>query len=695
LGCRRCRGCRHLSLWRRGNSAPPDFPSAPRARQWRRVNVVRTFLAGLSVACVTAVPWAWSGCTGGDNQPLSPKHDGAATSDSTVCIASGGTCSKAGDCCSRLCSAGQCADPSPPVPPLLVCDADAGTYLGRTPVQGESCPNEGVACEFGSSPVVQCDTVATCRNGQWQISSPDSTDPACAPSADSCPLAVDAASVEQPCPSPGIHCDYAGLRCDCAQNASVAGWPAAWKCMPPPEWVAGQCPYPRPRLGTLCQSPGALSCGYGACRVRGAQPQVCASFTDASTPQDAGRWVEQPSKCSCPATPPPSNTPCENAGLLMCEYGSSPVQACNTTATCIPRPPLIFMSAATPVIEWTTSVADGSFPCTAAPASQCPFPGQRIQGMTCNTPSLECDYPDKRCECASGPAPQSGTTWRCTDPLLAGPGCGPRQPLGAPCPQQGLVCNYGVCDVTGGSAQACFDVWRTANVDPPCQAAACPTIPPEAGSLCYPGSHCEYGTSNVSACDTIAVCGPYNVTMPLPDGGMIIGPPPFLPPPPLGDGMAPLGDAMAGPPPMAGSPAGPPSIALAGLWNVSGPDGGGSCQPTARSGCPASFDRVPRGADCDGGTSFCDYPQGRCRCAMASGSAAPTWSCQDPTPPCPEPRPRLGSACTQEGLVCAYGPCGGADSETQMCRGGWWASLTLDCSQDAASLFGAIDAATE
>jgi hypothetical protein len=325
----------------------------------------------------------------------------------------------------------------------------------------------------------------------------------------------------------------------------------------------------------------------------------------------------------------------------------------------------------------------------AAAADQCPAPGAPVEGVGCGSPSLDCDYADKRCECGRNPTSQSAATWTCTDPLLAGPGCGARPRLGTACPQNGIRCNYGACEVAGGSFEICQGgVWIGEDqplflppysspsclpptcvlppplISPSCLPPTCPPSPPAAGQPCSSvSSTCEYGTSNVTVCDTIATCEP---------------------------------DADAGTPGLNPLPILVPGSFLRQTWQLIGPNGGdASCQTSAQSGCPASFDTVPRGGDCDGGLPYCDYPQGRCQCAVAAGATGPSWSCQDPAPPCPKPRPRLGSACTQEGLVCAYGPCGGTDSVTQVCRTAVWLPLGLDCSADAASLFGPIDAGLE
>jgi hypothetical protein len=262
----------------------------------------------------------------------------------------------------------------------------------------------------------------------------------------------------------------------------------------------------------------------------------------------------------------------------------------------------------------------------------------RPEGMSCDTLSLDCDYGDKRCECASGPSRQSATTtWRCTDEQLAGPGCGARPHLGDPCPQDGLSCNYGACKIAGGTVEDCRGVWMQLSYGNAC--LSCPPGIPEAGSRCAPIGICEYGTSNVYDCDTIALCW-------------------LLPA---------LADAGVS------GPFGPPAM----RWIVSNSDAGGaSCQTPPQGACPPSFDAVPRDAGCAGAPSFCDYQQGRCRCAADPGTAGPTWSCQDPAPSCPKPRPRLGSDCSQEGLRCEYAPCKSPDGIAQICqsvsgRGSW------------------------
>ena len=327
----------------------------------------------------------------------------------------------------------------------------------------------------------------------WQVSPPDLTDPACAPSSIFCSPDWGFVPVAQSCTPTNAPCDYSSGQCECAQNAPVPGWPWVWKCAAPVPVGQGSCTTIRPALGTPCRELGS-TCDYGVCKLRGGNRQACLGWPGGAAPSSYGRWVDVPVECACPSSPPDSGASCSNFGL-SCEYGSAAFGACGIFARCALSNSTTNATDTAPVGVWTVFVPDGGPPCA--------------------------------------PAPQ--------------------------------------------------------------------LISPDA-------------------------------------------------------------------------------------WNR-------SCATSDASACPASFATVPRGASCDGGPAFCDYAEGRCQCAPSAGSPSRTWSCQDPPPLCPRPRPRLGTACTQEGRVCAYGSCGSADSETEMCRGAVWVALALDCSADAASLFGPIDAA--
>ena len=305
-------------------------------------------------------------------------------------------------------------------------------------------------------------------------------------------------------------CDYPQGRCECAQNvAQTPGSPGAWSCASPGS--NNVCASPRPRLGTACY-PEFQRCDYGSCEIRGGTTQECRN----------GVWIAQPVDCSCPASLPKESTACSRYDLT-CEYGSSNLASCNTMASCS-------------LGHWSLTLPEGGAPCVSAPASACPDAGPSIQGSTCTEAGLDCDYGGIRCECNSGPLSQSETTWRCDEPALAGPGCGPRPLLGRACPQRRLTCDYGSCEIRGGSSVACVDVWlpygvpcfSNVPVGGPFQLDTC-SPEPQAGTSCFPTNQtllCEYGTSPLVTCDTVASCngvpgpsGPATWVVTTPDAG--------------------------------------------------------------------------------------------------------------------------------------------------------------------------------
>jgi len=89
---------------------------------------------------------------------------------------------------------------------------------------------------------------------------------------------------------------------------------------------------------------------------------------------------------------------------------------------------------------------------------------------------------------------------------------------------------------------------------------------------------------------------------------------------------------------------------------------------------PASYTDVAQGEPCPVRNLDCAYPEGQCNCgaglAYANRSGRPVWTCSSP-PGCPEPRPRLGSSCSQGGLHCDYGACNGGVEEQCMPALGW------------------------
>jgi hypothetical protein len=161
----------------------------------------------------------------------------------------------------------------------------------------------------------------------------------------------------------------------------------------------------------------------------------------------------------------------------------------------------------------------------------------------------------------------------------------------------------------------------------------CPITPPGDGSDCGPqGLTCEWGGATVQDCDTLALCN-------------------------------------------------------GGRWQVTAPGPGGlDCKPGTLAMCPASFPSVPREAHCSPYGLYCDYAQGRCACTVPAGpgfpadaSAVAEWLCQDPAAGCPQPRPLLGSVCSQEGLQCDYGACTIPGGNAETCQGGLWTEGGMAC----------------
>jgi hypothetical protein len=158
----------------------------------------------------------------------------------------------------------------------------------------------------------------------------------------------------------------------------------------------------------------------------------------------------------------PSKVACSPQGL-ECEYGSNPVQGCDSVATC--------------ETTWQT-VAPSDSKCSAGLGAGCPltFAGAAV-GSTCSNNGQVCNYPQGRCACAEsfgGPVIVSDAAlqghWACQDPATAA--CPmPRAPLGSACAPDGLSCDYGTCRVPGGTAEKCVGgIWVPATVACPLNA---------------------------------------------------------------------------------------------------------------------------------------------------------------------------------------------------------------------------------
>jgi hypothetical protein len=86
--------------------------------------------------------------------------------------------------------------------------------------------------------------------------------------------------------------------------------------------------------------------------------------------------------------------------------------------------------------------------------------------------------------------------------------------------------------------------------------------------------------------------------------------------------------------------------------------------------CPPSYAVALGGQPCSVQNLDCAYPEGQCTCGRKDDAGVLVWSCFSPAG-CPEPRPRIGSGCTQDGLLCDYGACAGGVAEKCTAQLGW------------------------
>jgi hypothetical protein len=173
------------------------------------------------------------------------------------------------------------AEASPPAP--------QGTCPSAKPANGGACTATYLECEYGSSPVLACNTVATCEASLWTITPPDGSPNECPRSQGlECPATFVAASTAKgQCQPFGLACDYPEGRCECGVGAGPVPTDAAaaarWNCQEP----AAGCPRPRPRLGAQCSQDG-LTCDYGSCVVSGGSTVKCTG----------GVWMNEPFACA-------------------------------------------------------------------------------------------------------------------------------------------------------------------------------------------------------------------------------------------------------------------------------------------------------------------------------------------------------------------------------------------------------------
>jgi hypothetical protein len=201
-----------------------------------------------------------------------------------------------------------------------------------------------------------------------------------------------------------------------------------------------------------------------------------------------------------------------------------------------------------------------------------------------------------------------------------------------------FACSGSTATVVGGSPDAGPGADGGATDGGP--GGACPANVPGASTPCAPvGATCEYGGGDHLLCSTIARCQQGRTGQ--------------------------------------------------GAWFVDVP--GTDCIPGPASNpaaCPAAFGSLPTGSACPANLpSDCVYAEGMCSCASCEGDGGMQneWACEAfPQPQgCPEPRPRIGSACTQEGQSCGYGSiCGETRAIPYLrCQNGTWEQeeIGADC----------------
>jgi hypothetical protein len=156
---------------------------------------------------------------------------------------------------------------------------DAGTIEcpASVPGSGATCSRAGLTCEWGASNVPDCDTEATCTNGEWAVTAPNPGGLDCGGGPKiTCPPSFASVPVGDACSPDGGYCDYPEGRCGCAAGGGPirlidGSVQAFWSCQNP----AAGCPKPRPLLGSSCAMEG-LECDYGTCgTIPGGNAEQC------------------------------------------------------------------------------------------------------------------------------------------------------------------------------------------------------------------------------------------------------------------------------------------------------------------------------------------------------------------------------------------------------------------------------------
>jgi hypothetical protein len=176
--------------------------------------------------------------------------DGSSATDTSAAASESGNSSGGSD--------GACPE-SPPTPGTTCMPDPTPTGFG------------GADCSWGDDPRPQCRTLASCPDGQWQVTPPDPAICDVPPLPRMCPEVLPA--TESTCDDANLACWYdGGTVCVCSPCAGGSAYPLC-QDIDPPQWACATpprgCPYPLPQAGDPCEVAG-LSCGP-SCE----QPVVC------------------------------------------------------------------------------------------------------------------------------------------------------------------------------------------------------------------------------------------------------------------------------------------------------------------------------------------------------------------------------------------------------------------------------------
>ena len=222
----------------------------------------------VTVACAAALVLACGGTTDAPAAPgdASPGSDGSLTGNDA-----GNDAGTTGDGAGTT---GDGASDAPSDAPMNegglspACPAVA-------PSQGDACALGGLECEYGTSPLRICNTIAKCTSAAWSVTVPEA---ACANELDAggvCPPALGDIEAGSPCPTFRQICEYPQGACGCGFVGHISD---QWVCDTP---SGAGCPSPRPKLGSIC-TPNGLACDYGSCSILGNPKMSC----------DGGIWSE-------------------------------------------------------------------------------------------------------------------------------------------------------------------------------------------------------------------------------------------------------------------------------------------------------------------------------------------------------------------------------------------------------------------